>query len=202
MHLPADMAIVGRDREQAELGAALASTRAGHGRAVLLLGEAGMGKSMIADWLVSQAEQAGMQMARGACSAAGMPPLWPWRRSLAIGLELAWREERVAAGPSDRGLVAAAIVETVAAAAARQPLLIVLEDIHWSDPVSVLVAQAAAEAVAALPLALLLTCRDEWDEAAALSPPHCVPPSSGSVKNPRKCLPYSGLPTPHRLVTK
>ena len=125
-----------------------------------------MGKSMLADWLVGQAEQAGMQVARGACSAAGMPPLWPWRRSLAaIGLELPWREERAAAGPSDRELVAAAIVETVAAAAARQPLLIVLEDMHWSDPVSVLVAQAAAEAVAALPLALLLTCRDERDEA-------------------------------------
>jgi predicted ATPase len=61
--------------------------------------------------------------------------------------------------------VAAAIVETVTAAAAREPLLIVLEDMHWSDPVSVLVAQATAEAVAALPLALLLTCRDEWDEA-------------------------------------
>jgi hypothetical protein len=108
-----------------------------------------------------------MQVARGACSAAGMPPLWPWRRSLAaIGLELPWREERAAAGPSDRELVAAAIVETVAAAAARQPLLVVLEDMHWSDPVSVLVAQAAAEAVAGLPLALLLTCRDECDEAA------------------------------------
>src|SRR5215472_2854579 len=108
-----------------------------------------------------------MRVARGACSAAGMPPLWPWRRSLAaIGVELPRREERVAAAPSDRELVAAAIVETVAAVAARQPLLVVLEDMHWSDPVSVLVAQAVAEAVAALPLALLLTCRDEWDEAA------------------------------------
>ena len=43
MHLPADMAIVGRDREQAELATALMSTRAGYGRAVLLPGEAGMG---------------------------------------------------------------------------------------------------------------------------------------------------------------
>jgi hypothetical protein len=166
MYLPAGMPIVGRDREQAELAAVLMSARAGYGRAVLLLGEAGMGKSMLADWLVSQAEQAGMRVARGACSAAGMPPLWPWRRSLAaVGLELPWREEHVAAGPSDREFVAAAIVATVAAAAGRQPLLLVLEDMHWSDPVSVLVAQAAAEAVAALPLALLLTCRDEQDEA-------------------------------------
>jgi predicted ATPase len=66
------MAIVGRDRERAELATLLTSTRAGHGRAALLLGEAGMGKTMLADWLVSQAEQAGMQVARGACSAAGL----------------------------------------------------------------------------------------------------------------------------------
>src|SRR5213076_2530642 len=124
MHLPADMAIVGRDREQAELATGLTSTRAGYGRAVLLLGEAGMGKSMLADWLVSQAEQAGMQVARGACSAAGMPPLWPWRRSLAaIGLELPRQDDRATAGPVGRELMAAAVVEGVAAAAARQPLL-------------------------------------------------------------------------------
>src|SRR5262249_52925593 len=125
----------------------------------------------------------GLGVAGGAGWAAGMPPLWPWRGSLAaIGLESRWREEPVAAGPSDRELVAAAIVETVAAAAARQPLLIVLEDMHWSDPVSVLVAQAAAEAVAALPLALLLTCRDEWDEAAH------------EVRDRLAALPASGRP--------
>ena len=168
MQLPADVrsAIVGRDDEQSDLAAALTGALAGRGQAVLVLGEAGMGKSMLAGWLAGQAERAGMQVAQGACSAAGMPPLWPWRRSLAaIGVELPWREERAAVGPSDRELVAAAIVEAVAGAGERQPLLIVLEDMHWSDPVSVLVAQAAAEAVAGLPLMLLLTCRDERNEA-------------------------------------
>jgi hypothetical protein len=168
MHLPANVrpAIVGRAHEQAELAAALAGAQAGHGQALLLLGEAGMGKSMLADWLVGQAEQAVVRVARGACSAAGMPPLWPWHRSLsAVGLELPWQEERGTAGPAGREVMAAAIVEAVAAAAARQPLLIVLEDLHWSDPMSVLVARAAAEAAAALPLMLLLTCRDEQDEA-------------------------------------
>ncbi|HEX4398371.1 MAG TPA: AAA family ATPase [Trebonia sp.] len=168
MHLSGDVlpAIVGRDREQAELAAALARAAAGHGGAVLVLGEAGMGKSMLADWLVSQAEHAGVRVARSACSAAGMPPLWPWRRSLtAIGLELPWREDRATAGPADREVMAAAIVEAIAGAAARQPLLIVLEDLHWSDLVSVMVARGAAEAAAALPLMLVLTCREEQDEA-------------------------------------
>ncbi|HTR96063.1 MAG TPA: AAA family ATPase [Trebonia sp.] len=168
MQLPADgrQAIVGRDREQAELAAALAGARAGHGHAVLVLGEAGMGKSVLADWLVSQAEQSGMRVARGACSAAGMPPLWPWRRSLAaVGLELPWLEDPATAGAAGREVMAAAIVEEIAAAAGRQPLLIVLEDLHWSDLMSVLVARGVAEAAAALPLVLLLTCRDEQDEA-------------------------------------
>jgi hypothetical protein len=168
MQLPAGVrqAIVGRDREQAELAAAVAGARAGHGQAVLVLGEAGMGKSMLADWLVSQAEQAGLRVARGTCSAAGMPPLWPWHRLLAaIGLELPWREDRATAGPADREDMAAAVIEAVAAAAMQQPLLIVLEDLHWSDVVSVLVARGTAEAAAALPLMLLLTCREEQDAA-------------------------------------
>ena len=168
MQLPGDawVAIVGRDHEQAELAAAVAGARAGHGQAVLVLGEAGMGKSVIADWLVGQVEQGGLRVARGACSAAGMPPLWPWRRALAAaGLELPWREDPATAGTAGREVMAAAIVEEVAAAAARQPLLIVLEDLHWSDPMSVLVARGVAQAAAALSLMLLLTCRDEQDEA-------------------------------------
>ncbi len=125
MKLPAAVrpAIVGRDREQAELATALAAARAGHGGAVLLLGEAGMGKSVLADWLAGQAGQAGVQVARGVCSAAGMPPLWPWRRALAaIDVELPWQEDRAIAGPADREVMAAAIVEAAAAAAARRPL--------------------------------------------------------------------------------
>ncbi len=108
MHLPADTrpVVVGRDREQAELAAMLADARAGQGRAVLLLGEAGMGKSMLAAWLAGQAEQAGAQVAQGACSAAGMPPLWPWRRALAaIAAQVPWREDGAAAGPLGRELV-------------------------------------------------------------------------------------------------
>jgi len=159
--------VVGRDHEQAELSAALAAARAGHGRAVLLLGEAGMGKSVLADWLAWQAREAGMQVARGACSAAGMPPLWPWLRSMAgLGLELPQFSDATITGPADRELMAASIVEKLAASAASQPLLIVLEDLHWSDPVSVLVSRAVAEAATPIPLMLLLTCRDEADEAS------------------------------------
>ena len=69
MYRPADVrqAIVGRDREQAELAAALAGARAGHGQAVLVLGEAGMDMSdvvKIITYLVDVADQPAYAKAR------------------------------------------------------------------------------------------------------------------------------------------
>src|SRR6478736_5564017 len=49
--------MVGREQERAELAAAFADTESGRGRAVLLLGESGMGKSTLADWLVGHAAE-------------------------------------------------------------------------------------------------------------------------------------------------
>lgn len=67
--------MVGREYESAELAAALIAAQEGRGRAAVLLGEAGMGKSLLVDWLVRRAGSSGMRLACGACSAAGMAPL-------------------------------------------------------------------------------------------------------------------------------
>ena len=65
--------MAGRDRERAELAAAVEQAGRGNGRVVLLLGERGMGKSTLVDWLVRLARDAGVRCAVGNCSAAGMP---------------------------------------------------------------------------------------------------------------------------------
>jgi hypothetical protein len=154
--------MVGRERERAELVAAVEEVRHGRGRAALVLGEAGMGKSTLADWLVVHAKSVGLRTARSSCSAAGMPVLWSWRRVLdALDLAPPWRTAGVDPAPEDRELVAAAVVEAIAAVALRQPMVVVVEDLHWSDPASLLVTRAVAEAVAAMPVLLLLTCRDD-----------------------------------------
>jgi hypothetical protein len=154
--------MVGRERERAELVAAVDDVRHGRGRAALVLGEAGMGKSTLADWLVAHAQSVGLRAARSWCSAAGMPPLWSWRRALdTLDVALSWRTEGGDPAALDRELVGAAVVEAIATAALRQPLLVVLEDLHWSDPAALLVTRAVADAVAALPVMLLLTCRDD-----------------------------------------
>ena len=90
---PMPLPMIARDREQAELRADLDAAAAGRGRAAIILGEPGMGKSMLADWLAIQATASGFRVLRGGCSAAAMLPLWPWRlmlREVDTGDRLPW----------------------------------------------------------------------------------------------------------------
>jgi AAA ATPase domain len=153
---------VGRERERAELATALDDAVAGQGRVLLLLGDAGMGKSTVVAWTIARARNVGLTATQGGSSAAGMPALWPVHQALAmVAPELRWREEGALAAARDRELLAAVVVEAVARVAQDRPLLIVLEDLHWADPVSLLVIRALADAVPALPVVLLLSARDD-----------------------------------------
>jgi class 3 adenylate cyclase len=91
-------AFVGRVRERAELRAALDGALAGRGGVVLLAGEAGIGKTRLADELAGEAAVRGAAVAWGRCwEGGGAPAYWPWiqilRASLrdgAPGAEAAW----------------------------------------------------------------------------------------------------------------
>src|SRR5829696_2638447 len=88
---PARPAIGGRERELAELTAALDAAAHGEGRLFFVSGEAGIGKTRLADALSSVALERGSRVAWGHCwEAGGAPPHWPWVqvvRSLTEGLE-------------------------------------------------------------------------------------------------------------------
>ena len=70
--------MVGRERERTDLAAALADARGGRGRAVLLLGEAGKGKSMLAEWTAGRA------------AADGISAGWGWWPEPGITWEVSW----------------------------------------------------------------------------------------------------------------
>ena len=75
--------LLGREREMAALRAALASASRGRGRLVLLSGEAGIGKTRLADAFAVEARNHGARVAWGRCwEAGGAPVYWPWLQAV------------------------------------------------------------------------------------------------------------------------
>ncbi|MEE2928252.1 MAG: ATP-binding protein [Chloroflexota bacterium] len=76
---PIGSVFVGRQRELAELTAALDDALSGEGRLFMLVGEPGIGKTRTTQELASYAEQQGAQVFWGRCyEEEGTPPYWPW----------------------------------------------------------------------------------------------------------------------------
>src|SRR6188508_985241 len=75
----ADSPIVGRERELRALRERLAAALAGHGGLVLLSGEAGVGKTTLAEWLCGEATGQGALVLVGRCyDLSETPPYGPW----------------------------------------------------------------------------------------------------------------------------
>jgi DNA-binding winged helix-turn-helix (wHTH) protein/type II secretory pathway predicted ATPase ExeA len=69
---------VGRDDAMDRLQVALNEARAGSGRLVLLVGEAGMGKTTCARELTGSVQRSGMRVWAGRAVGDGAPAFWPW----------------------------------------------------------------------------------------------------------------------------
>ena len=70
---------VGRQRELAELRAGLEDAVGGRGRFFLVVGEAGIGKTRLAEELAREAAERGGVALWGRCwEGEGAPPYWPW----------------------------------------------------------------------------------------------------------------------------
>ena len=81
---PAAPLLVGREREQASLRAALAAALAGRGALVLISGEAGIGKTALAESFLAEAAERGALALVGRCyDLAETPPYGPWAEALA-----------------------------------------------------------------------------------------------------------------------
>ncbi len=76
--------LVGRDREIVAIDAAIERARGGQRSAIMLTGEAGIGKSTLLDELASRTVSAGGVVAWGRSAEVGLTPaFWPWIQILA-----------------------------------------------------------------------------------------------------------------------
>ena len=114
-----------------------------------LTGEPGIGKSRLAAELADHAAARGAHVVAGRCSQDdGAPALWPWATVLGgLGSQLPVLEP--GADDSTSGFRAwDTVVRTVLAAAARRPLLLLLDDLHWADTSSLRVLRLLSESSA------------------------------------------------------
>ena len=162
--------LVGRGDERQLLQEALDDARAGRGSLVLVSGEAGIGKSALVDDLKQIAGQQGFCVLWGGCyDLTTTPPYGPW-------LEALGRYR-----PSDDGLqlprwaVDSARIEHLGGRSelfrdfqqifsditSRHPLVIVLEDLHWSDQGSLDVLRFLGRQADEIGMLIVATYRDD-----------------------------------------
>ncbi len=179
--------LVGRDYELGVVREAVDAARQGAGGTVLVLGEAGVGKSRLVAEARGCARENGLIVLCGRAvqserptalrpvaeavlsgvRGGGLPDhpdLDPYRPTLAR-LVPQWGAGDVAADPSLIQL-GEAVLRLARVLGRRRGCLLVLEDLHWADPETLAVTEFLADNLGAEPTLLLATLRPEEDRHA------------------------------------
>lgn len=177
---------VGRANELDLLEAAVRGAGRGRGNCVLLVGDAGIGKTRTVEEALSRSGWPAERTFWGRCPGqGGVPAFWPW-----VQILRRWSEQVKAAdlGTDDggaRSLVALlpelapssaagsdatepedsrfalfdSVVSSLRRYAAHSPVVLVLEDVHWADEASLRLLLFAAGELRDVGCAILATCR-------------------------------------------
>lgn len=183
--------LIGRDREASTLDRAWAATRDGRPHLVIVSGEAGAGKTMLAADLAIRAHAAGALVLYGRWDPTGTASYQPVREALATyasvcppavlqddlaGLgedggrllsELTGRGRSVLARPReafDEGRVFDAVAGWLVALTGRHATLLVLEDFQWADRPTIHMLDHVRQALADRPLMVVVTGRGDETE--------------------------------------
>lgn len=163
--------LVGRHRECAVLDDLVAGLRAGRSTVCAIRGEAGVGKSVLLEYVAAQASGITVTRAQGIeadielayaslhqlctpflSSVGGLPD--PQRDALRVAFGMAAGE------PPDRFLVGLAVLSLLTRASETRPVLVVVDDAQWLDQVSLQTLEFVARRLLAEPVAMVFTVRD------------------------------------------
>ena len=144
---------------------------AGHGSLVLISGEAGIGKTTLVRSVAQEATENGWIVIRGGCyDLTTTPPYGPWIeaffRSYQPTSELPFLSERIRDEQGiqqlgSRGALFLEIDRLIAEIAEHTPLLIVLEDLHWTDEASADLLRFLARQLPDQRILIVATYRDD-----------------------------------------
>ena len=147
------------------LAGAMDDALRGAGRLALVCGEAGIGKSRLAEATAELAATRGMLVAKGyAVDDVGAPPMWPWLRIARAIPDLRSILERKAADDADdrvRFRMFVEITATLRKLSTSNGMLLLLEDLHWADRSSVLLLQHLAAELPDCRLLVVATFRED-----------------------------------------
>ena len=217
---------VGRQREMAELKVCLEDALSGRGWLVTLVGEPGIGKTRTSMELATDASLRQAQVLWGRCyEGQGAPSYWPWVQAIRsyvrdrdperLRSEMGSGAADIAEIVSDvggrlPGLQPATTLEPEQArfrlfdsisaflksAARSQPLVLILEDLHWADQPSLLLLEFVTRELAGARILIIGTYRD-----MELSRRHPLSQSLGELTRERLfqrvLLPPSGMRMVH-----
>lgn len=162
--------IIGRADERALLRLALDRALAGRGGLALVSGEAGIGKTTLARDLIRVSLAGGCLVLTGACYDLSVtPPYGPWIEALRGYQPSAGQPPAPAwlvdpGAPRQQASQAALFEEArafFAELSGRQPVLIVLEDLHWADPASIDALRFLSRGLDGSRMLLLISYRDD-----------------------------------------
>jgi len=182
---------VGREHELSLLNQQWEQVQEGQGAAVLVRGEAGVGKSRLLAEFVERLRWQGARVLEGKCyqferalpyqpiadalrtvlstlDPAELPSFskWVWRELARLVPELLEREPELAAGSAihtdeERVRLFDAVGRFLASLSSRGPLIMVLEDLHWATESSLQLLHYLARQLSGRPLLMVVTWRPE-----------------------------------------
>jgi len=171
--------LVDRRIERAALDSLIASARDGMGRALVLRGEPGIGKTALLEYAIESASgfrivraagvESEMELAFAALHQLCVPALdrlerLPGPQRDALGVAFGMR----AGEAPDRFLVGLAVLSLLSDVAAERPLLCVVDDAQWLDRASAQALAFAARRLLAEPVAVIFAAREPGEEFTGL----------------------------------
>ena len=171
---------VGRTDSLSLLKKRLEAAAAGRGKVVLIAGEAGVGKTRLAEEICKMAKAQGATVSKGECRDKDTPiPYLPFLKALkSIGesLPTALAGDRLSremlSGFAERGVAPSQHIETrivqfqsiterLLRAAQKSEIIILLDDLQWSDRDSLALLLELADQIHSLPILIIATYRSD-----------------------------------------